>query len=628
MNNALLLEAGVDLKVSGRHGKIVYVDNDRVLVGYADKSSDVFNPLELLQAINERLITVIDKPTEMRFVINISEEDQTECDRREAYCKAFFNFKQENPTKGLSQELVDEVYEEIKEDHPSKPSIKRVYAWYKLWLDDGKDMALQVVKEENQDIEWRIPDVVLEFMDKMIKRYYMKDSLPTMVWAYEQFVKAFARKKREFKGYDVPCQSTFERRINTWPKYEMDLARYGKKYADRENREASKTYNVKNVLELIECDGLEVNLGLLNEDGTYAGKVLIIAAQDVMTRACIGYTVVIGKQPKESAAAVIHCLSHSMRLKEDPSKNPASGIGQTYVLDNGPGFRSVMTKKYLNAIGSDITYCRSGSPEEKPHVEAMFKTWRNKFFKGKPGYLHKRDAKKVQDKTIKQAAKLTVAEFMVMFEDYVQREYNNTPNRMMNNWSPNQMWEEHARIDEIITLADFDDRTKIRGNAKRLRCNRNNGISHRGQRFSNSDILQEANRLLGGSNDKSILMDVMIDDFDASAITVVIDKKMIEVPNVNNVPRDTSFSFLKSYVRTVDKSKLPKHLTPRQAANIVKKHRANGTLIEQDTLIIDDEITVNTTKDMEKDIADNINNITDEERKSTTGFSFGRKSKK
>jgi len=628
MNKAMLLKPGVDLKVSGRHGTIIYVDNERVLVGYADKSSDLFKPMELLQAINDQLINIIDKPTEIRCVINISDEDQAECDRREAYCREFFQFKQENPTKGLPQSLVDEVYEAIKEEHPIKPSVKRVYAWNKLWIADGKDMVLQVVKQEKSETEWRIPDVVLEFMDKMIKRYYMKDSLPTMVSAYDKFIMAFSRKKKEFKGYDVPSQSTFERRINTWPKYEMDFARYGKKHADRENREASGTYNVQNVLDLVECDGLEVNLGLLNEDGTYAGKILIIAAQDIKTRACIGYTVIIGKQPKESAAAVVHCLSHSMRLKPDPNKYSTSGIALNYVLDNGPGFRSVMTKKFLNAIGSDITYCRSGSPEEKPHVEAMFKSWRNRFFRGKPGYLHKRDQTKVQDKTIKQAAKLTVSQFMIMFEDYIQREYNNTPNRMINNWSPNEMWAEHARVDEIITLADFDDRTKLRGNVKTLRCNRNQGIPHRGQRFCSTELLREANRLLGGSKAISIEMDVMIDDFDASAITAVIDKRMIEVPNVNNIPRDTGFSYLKSYERTVDKSKLPKHLSPRQAANIIKKHRANGTLIEQDTLIIDGEITNNTTEKMEKDIANNINNITDEERSATNGFSLKRKNSK
>lgn len=628
MNSGLLLEVGLDLKVSGCHGTILYVDNERVLIGYKSKPDDLYKPYELLQAINEKLITVIDKPYEMRCVVHLKDDEQHECDRRTAYCEKFFEFKTLNPTDGLTQELVDEVYEEIKEDHPVKTSVKTVYKWYKRWLEDGKDMALQVVKSEYSQTEWRFPDSVLEFMDKMISRYYMQLGEPTMAYAHDMFTKAFKRKGKMFKGYDIPSLSTFERRINSWPKYERDLARYGKKFADRENREASKTYNVQNVLDLIECDGLEVNMGLLKEDGTYAGKIGIIAAMDVKTRTCLGYTVVVGEKPKESAAAVIHCLSHSMRIKADPAKYPAGGIGLTYVFDNGPGFRAAMTKKFMNAIGSDVTYCRSGMPEEKPHVERMFDTWRSKFFKGKKGYLHKRDKKKVSDTTIRKAAAITVAEFMVMFEDYIETEYNNTPNRMMNNWTPNEMWAEHARIDEVITLADFGDRTKLRGNAKTLRCNRNHGIPHRGQRFNCDALMKEVNFILGGSEDISYPVDVLIDDFDASAITAVFGQRMIEVPNVKNVPRDTSFSYLKSFERTIDKSKLPKHLTPRQAGNIVKKRRANGTLIEQDTLIIDEEITNNTTKDMEKDIADNTTNITDEERKSTTGFGTRRKKSK
>jgi len=628
MNQLLQLTIGQTLKVSGRHGTIKFVDNDQVLVGYADKTSDVFQPYKLIQAINEHMITVIEKPKEIRCVGVISDEDQAECDRRSAYCEAFFDFKKANPTKGLNQDLLDEVYEEISETHAIKPSISRLYAWYKLWLADGKDMALQVVKDEGEIQDMRLPDVVLEFMDKMISRHYMIDSQPTMRTAYKKCKAAFARKKREFEGFDVPSRSSFERRIKRWPKYEKDLARYGKKHADRENSEASQAYNVTNVLDLVECDGVEINMGLLNEDGSYAGKIGIIAAVDVKTRSCIGYAVVIGQKPKESAAAVIHCLSHSMRMKPDPKASPMSGIGLNYVFDNGPGFRAIMTKKYMNEIGSDVTYCRSGAPKEKPHVERMFGSWRTLFFKGKPGYLGKRKKEIIPEKTIRQAAKLTVSQFMVMFEDYIQRVYHHTPNRLMDNFSPFQMWEKHARMDEVITLSDLDDRTKIRGNAKTLRCCKNSGIPHRGERFSSHELLVAVKRMMNGSDAKSHPVEVLIDDFDASAITAVIGQKMIEVPNVKDVPRDTGFNYLKSFKKQVDESKLPESLTPRKAANIIKKKRANGTLVEQDTLIMGDKINKNITKNMEKDFAENITPITEKERQSTNGFGIKRNNKK
>jgi hypothetical protein len=628
MNQLLHLNIGQTLKLSGRHGTIKFVDNDHILVGYADKTSTVFKSYELIQAINEHIITIIDKPMEIRCVGVISDEDQAECDRRSAYCEAFFDFKKANPTKGLNQDLIDEVYEEISETHAIKSSISRLYAWYKLWLADGKDMALQVVKDEGAIQDMRLSDDVLEFMDNMISRHYMTDSQPTMRTAYKKFTAAFSRKKRDFNGIDVPCRSSFERRIKRWPKYEKDLARYGKKHADRENSEASQTYNVTNVLDLVECDGVEINMGLLNEDGSYAGKVGIIAAVDVKTRACIGYSVVIGQKPKESAAAVIHCLSHSMRLKPDPKASPMSGIGLNYVFDNGPGFRALMTKKYMNAIGSDVTYCRSGAPKEKPHVERMFGSWRTLFFKGKLGYLGKRKQEVIPEKTIKQAARLTVTQFMVMFEDYIQRVYHHTPNRLMNNFSPFQMWEKHARMDEVITLSDLDDRTKIRGNAKTLHCAINSGISHRGERFSSHELLVAVKSMMNGSDAKSHPVDVLIDDFDASGITAVIGQKMIDVPNVKDVPRNTSFGYLKSLKNKVDESKLPESLTPRQATNIIKKKRANGTLVEQDTLIMGDEIKKDITKNMEKDFAENTSTITEKERQSTNGFGIKRTNKK
>ena len=50
---------------------------------------------------------------------------------------------------------------------------------------------------------------------------------------------------------------------------------------------------------------------------------------------------------KESAAAVIHSLAHSMRLKLDPSKHPISGTGLCYVFDNGASFRAEMMKSRI-----------------------------------------------------------------------------------------------------------------------------------------------------------------------------------------------------------------------------------------------------------------------------------------
>jgi hypothetical protein len=613
MDQVLQLTPGLDIKLSGRHGTIKHIDNDVVFIKFGDKSYSHFATYSIREAANEGLFHIVEKPIDIRCVVNVSEKEQHECDRRSAYCQAFLAFKEANPTKGLKQELIDEVYASIAEEHPQKPSTQRLYSWYKLWLSDGQDMALQVVHKDEQD--QRMHDNVKLLMSKIVKKHYLTRSKQTISMAYGYFTRAFREKKREFLGIDVPCKSTFERFIKRLSKYEVNCARYGKKYADKENRAATDVYAVTTPLELVQCDGAEFNIGLLNEDGSYAGKVGIFAVMDTATRSCLGYTVQVGAKVKESAAVVIHSLGHSMRIKKDPM----GGIGMTYVFDNGPGYRAEMTRKFMHAIGSDVTYCRSRRGDEKPHVERMFSTWRTKFFQRIPGYLGKREKEIIPEQTIQQAATLTVTVFMEMLEAYIQDEYHHTPNSGINKFTPFEMWQAHAHADEIITLSDMDDRLKLRGNAKTLQFTASLGTAHRGQRFQSDELKAAVNHIVKNFGDKSIPMNVLIDDFDASAISVVLsDQCIIEVPNVAKTPKDVSFTELGSHVRKVNQDDLPVPLTVQKAKNRVKKKRANGTLVEQDTLIKKDD-TNNPTKEMEKDF-EQYTTITNEQRNTTTGF--------
>ncbi|OKY25126.1 hypothetical protein BI291_03685 [Thalassotalea sp. PP2-459] len=618
MNQALALATGQDVKLGGRQGTIKHIDNEVILIKFGDKSFENFAPHEIYQAANDGCFHMIEKPIDIRCIVELTEKQQLECDRRSAYCDAFLAFKELHPTKGLSNGLVNKVYDKIQETHPTKPSVKTVYAWYRLWLNDGRDMALQVVHGNSQD--QRMPPEVKELMGKIVRRYYLKPSRPTINSAYEHFKRAFKGKGRAFADFKMPSKSTFSRFIQRLSKYEVDCARYGKKHADRENRIASKAYNVTMPLELAECDAADFNIGLLNDDGTYAGKVVIFAIIDVATRACLGYTVQVAKKPAESAALVIHSLSHSMRIKPDPLRYPMGGIAMTYVFDNGPGFRAEMTRKFMNAIGSDVTYCRSRHPEEKPHVERMYRTWRKKFFSKLSGYLGKRDKEVVPEHTLKQAATLTVTEFIELFDAYIQDEYHHTPNRGINNYTPYQMWQKHAHLDEVMTIGDFDDRLKIRGSLKKLTCTSTHGVSHRGQRFHSEELKMVFNQAVCNTKKSSLPMEVMIDDFDASAITVVLpDGQLIEVPNVRGIERDISFTKLSSHMLNVNEEDLPVSKTVQQIKNEIKQKRANGTLVPSDSLVRENEISQNTQTDMETDFEQHTT-ITDEERESATGF--------
>lgn len=614
-NQSINLTNGQAIKLAGRHGIIQFANQEVTLVKFGNGEHRHYPTLELKAAANDKTFHLMAAPVHLRCVVSLTKKQQKEHDRREAYCEAFA--RTENPfTAGVPEQIVDTVYDKIKEQHPKKPAWKTAHTWYSRWLIDGRDMRLQVALKEDQG--FRIEAEVQEVMDKVLKKHYLKTSRPTVVFAYKQLQIVFAKNKKELEGLTIPSLSTFRRYIKGLSKYEVDLARYGKKYAESENRAALSVYKTSFPLERIECDAYEVNLGLLNECGTYAGKVTVFLVLDVFTRAVLGYAVQVG-HTKESAAAVIHSLSHSMRLKADPEKNPMSGIGMCYVIDNGPGYRAEMTSKFLNAIGSDIVRCRSRRADEKPHVERAIGTMRNAFFKNLDGYLGKRSEVKVTEQTLEQAAKLSVSEFMLMFEDYIQNVYHHTGNRGIKGFTPFEMWQAHTDEEEVMTLADFDDRLMLRGNAKTLTCSIGRGIEHRSQRFHSNELKDIVSRKTKNSGNNSCKMEVLIDDFDASAITAICDGIMIEVPNIDDVERDQGFSFLKSKTKQIDSANAPVPMTARQAQAQNRIRRVNGTHVESDTLIQDSEIIKNSTTELEENYAA-TSTITDTERNATDGF--------
>jgi putative transposase len=614
-NQSINLSNGQSIKLAGRHGIVQFANQEVTLVKFANGEHRHYPTLELKAAANDKKLHLMAAPVHLRCVVSLTQKQQKEHDRRLAYCEAFDQV--ENPcTAGIPEQIVDSVYEKIQKQHPKKPAWKTAHAWFSRYLIDGKDMRLQVALKEDQG--FRVEAEVQEVMDTVIKTHYLKMSRPTVVFAYKQLQIAFAKGKRELEGFSIPSLSTFRRYIKGLSKYKVDLARYGKKYAENENRAALKVYKTSFPLERIECDACEINIGLLNEDGTYAGKVTIFLVMDVFSRAILGYAVQVG-HTKESAAAVIHSLAHSMRLKADPAKHPMSGIGLCYVFDNGAGYRAEMTAKFLNAIGSDIVRCRSRRADEKPHVERAIGTMRQKFFKNLDGYLGKKSEVKVTEQTLKQAAKLSVSELMLMFEDYIQNVYHHTENRGIKGFTPFEMWKNHADEEEVITLADFDDRLMLRGNAKTLTCSISGGIAHRSQRFHSHELKEIVTRKLKNSGSRSCKMEVLIDDFDASAITVICDGIMIEVPNVDDVERDQGFSFLKSKTKQIDSANAPVPMSARQAQARNRTHRINGTHVESDTLIQDSEIIANTTTELEENHA-TTSTITETERNATDGF--------
>ena len=100
-------------------------------------------------------------------------------------------------------------------------------------------------------------------------------------------------------------------------------------------------------------------------------RAWVTASVDVFSRAVHGRFVATRNPDSWSISLA---LRHGILPKSDAERWPTCGRPELVVMDNGPDFASHAVKAMLGAIGCKVHYCRPGNPNEKPHVEAFFRT--------------------------------------------------------------------------------------------------------------------------------------------------------------------------------------------------------------------------------------------------------------
>ncbi|WP_286270519.1 DDE-type integrase/transposase/recombinase [Thalassotalea hakodatensis] len=579
------LSIGQRVRTPSVSGSIKYFDHKVVFLEFDNGKYQQIKTGEFISNVNASKYTLVENAISLKY-FPLDEEQQKVAEFRLAYCEALD--KLPNPCVEIyANEAIDNVYELLKDKHPKKPKFKTSDKWRRQWIRDGRDIAPQIYSYQGPR-EQRMSPELQDFLFKLAKRHYLLRSQPPVSEFINIVEKKFKAKRNEFYPETCPTEGKIRRFLKRIPKHIVDEKRHGKAYAKLENRAALSSIETSFILERVECDGLCPNLGLLNDDGSYAGKVSLFLVIDCFSRCILGYTVQLDKG--ESSAAVVHSLSHSVRVNNKPHGQRIGGIGLKYVLDNGPGYRAEATKRFLGSLGAEIKYCASNAPQEKPYIEAFNKKIRAEFLTKVKGYVPKKDKKDVTDENLKSMAKTTVAEFLLRLEQYIYEVYHKKPLQALNNQTPLEVWDEHIQCSDHITLEDMDERLLLRGREKKLTPSLKAGIQHRGQQFHSSKFKTFLRGYIDQKgNAKKIT--VLIDDFDASAVTAVLpDGTMLELLNTKGADelKDVSFSTIKSQLKSKSRPDTAELLTAQKARNILAKKRKNGEPVPQEYLTAED----------------------------------------
>jgi hypothetical protein len=258
-----------------------------------------------------------------------------------------------------------------------------------------------------------------------IDDYYLVKNQPPIKAAYKKFKERVAK---EFGAVKVPSRQTFTSWIDSICALTKLIKKNGKRYAKAFRRNAVKEILTERPLQRVEADGLHLAIGIVDEDGNYLGRVILLFVFDAHTRCVLGYKVIVARG--ESSSAIIDSYRHALLPKTvgPLCKNtyPMYGVFESIFTDGGKGYLGRNPNAFLLLAGIKQDVAQSYSGWMKPFVERFNGTVRTQFAKELDSYCGRLGDDRCNELTIQQKATLTLPEFEELFEKWIVDKYHQT----------------------------------------------------------------------------------------------------------------------------------------------------------------------------------------------------------
>jgi putative transposase len=245
-----------------------------------------------------------------------------------------------------------------------------------------------------------------------------------------------------------PGLRTIQRRLASLYAYELAVARFGEREAERRFAKNLGARPVSRILEIVEIDHSPIDCLVVNEDRVVIGRPWITVVLDRSSRCVLGFHLSLAGHGTE---AVFETLRTAMLPKEHLTTRYADlglewgcfGWPERVVMDNGREFHADAVVQALLDVGVIGEYSASKDPNDKPHVERFLKTLNYTFIHRLPGTtlakVHQRIGFKAEDE-----ACLTLEELDRMIHTWICQSYHLRPHGGLSDQAPIAVWQRSA----------------------------------------------------------------------------------------------------------------------------------------------------------------------------------------
>ncbi|MBZ9783624.1 DDE-type integrase/transposase/recombinase [Pseudomonas sp. REP124] len=370
------IRAGERYHYCGKDYQVMEVDDQRVQL------RSVYGPPQVVYqyramlnraAAQGKFIKVQEAPIETdanKIIARLPKKEARQLEVRFAYVHAVLNARTGSVTRKTFPDLIEKMVEEL---GPHKaPCYTTLWDWKRAYLCAGNNcVALlpNTFRPINKHISHQ-PREVQELIKFNIATYYWTKtpfSKTGLIGSIRLMLEHLNLRRAENEQFRIPSESTLYRIICEIDSHETIRHQCGAKAAKKLHYWGASTPEPDRLFELVEADTRQLDIFLVNENGKSIGKPILTLFIEVKTRYIIAWHISFNPASLDTTEIA---LKKSMSLD-----NPHGGVAELYVFDNGPEWIANALRKVLWLLGAEVSYCQPGEPDEKSHVEAVFKTW-------------------------------------------------------------------------------------------------------------------------------------------------------------------------------------------------------------------------------------------------------------
>lgn len=420
------------------------------------------------------------------------------------------------------------------------PSWRTLINWKKAYYESGKSIHALIPKHSNKGKRDKKNDSEKYISKAINEKYLTKERVSVSdVYSYYKSLVIVANKSLVQGSVDLISQRTFYNRIDDLPPYEVDLARFGKRFADRKYRSVGQQIPATMPMEYVEIDHSPVDAILIDdEENIPLGRPYLTILYDRYSKCVVGLSVNFREPSYDSVRkAILNTVLEKDWVKEKYSfiKNdwPCSGKIQNLVVDNGAEFWSSDLEDALRPLVSNILYTKAGNPWEKTGVEKLYDKINKGLtykFPGKtfPGMDHLKDYNPKKDAVVR------VSTFLDLLHKWIIDIYHHAPDAResgipVHRWHDSTFrpvqYQFHEKEQLKIELGQVHHRTIGLG-----------GIRLYNMRYESKELIEYRKQNSVDSAGK-LLVKTKTDPMDLSYIYVYLENesRYIKVPAVDNI---------------------------------------------------------------------------------------------